>query len=272
MKSVDAIPRIIQATTDAEWQAAWSFVPRIPKLVRQLGRNHGCSHREALDKAAYFAAGKLYDEDFHLFSNGGQPLLKRQRGEWFDEILFHAPPHCLPGEYSPATVEVMVSFEPLREIRSKISRSCSMVPPFLAKANLGMLQFLPVRTIWNLAHEESIVEIGNLLSGPCLRWIEELCDPLTLEDRAAAGTLPFVDDATALELVLASGGKNAARRVIEEWRADPFRGPKLEAEVSRLSRRFGPVYRSDEVGTNVAVLCICFDLWDRVPKMAYFGP
>lgn len=262
MKAVEAIPRVIQAETEAEWQAAWHYVPKVPKFIRQLGKNHRGSHREALDKAAYFAAGKLYDEDFHLFSNGGQPLLKRQRGEWFDEILFHAPPNCIPGEYSPVTVEVIVSFEPLREIRSKISRSCSMVPPFLAKANLGQLQVNPARTIWNLDAESSIAEIGTLLSGPCLRWMDELCDPISLEDRAIEGSLPFVDDATALELVLASGGRNAAKRVIAEWRADPFRGPKLEAEVARLSRRFGPVYRSDEVGTNIAVLCICFDLWD----------
>lgn len=265
MINVDGIPRILQAKTDAEWQAAWNFAPKVSKIVRQLSHSSKSSHRERLDRAAYFAAGKLYDEDFHLFGNGGQPLLKRQREEWLDEVLFHAPPHHIAGEYSPVTVEVMVSFEPLRQIRAKISRSCSMVPPFLAKANLGQFELEPVQKIWNLEHEQSIVEIGTALSGPCLRWIEELCDPLSLEDRAITGTLPLVDDATALELVLASGGKNAARRVIKEWRADPFRGPKLDIAHRRLSSKFGPVYRGDDPLMNIAVLAICFDLWQKNP-------
>jgi len=260
---VESIPRKIDAYSSAEWSAAWSFAPHVPKFMRQLGIGPRGSHREALIRAAYFAAGKLHDEDFHLFTNGGQPILKRQRGDWFDEILFHAPPYDVDGHYSPVSVEILVSFEPLKEIRVKYSRSYTSVPPFVAKANIGQLLEEPALTIWNVAYQESVHEIATLLHRQGLEWIDELCDPLSLEDRVIAGTLPFVDDATGLELVLALGGKLGARRVVDEWRQDPFRGPALEKEFKRLSNQFGPVYRGEDVGSNIAVLCVCYDLWTR---------
>ena len=214
-------------------------------------------------RAAYFAAGKLQDEDFHIISNGGQPLLRRQRGDWSDEILFHAPPYGIDGHYSPVSVEVMVSFEPLREVRAKYSRSLTSVPAFVAKANLGQFLEEPSRTIWNVAFEESVQDIALVLHRNALGWIEELCDPISLEDRVVAGSLPFVDDATGLELVLARGGTTGARQVVREWSKDPIRGRLLENELKRLSTQFGPVYRCEDVGSNIAVLCVCYDLWTR---------
>jgi hypothetical protein len=260
---VESIPRKIDAYTEAEWSAAWNYTPHVPKFMRQLGVGPRGSHREALVRAAYFSAGRLQDEDFHLFANGGQPVLHRQRGDWFDEILFHAPPYDVDGHYSPVSVEILVSFEPLREIRLKYSRSYTSVPAFVAKANLGQLLSGPCMTIWNVAYEEAVQEIASLLHRKALGWIEELCDPLSLEDRVIEGTLPFVDDSTGLELVLALGGKIGARRVVNEWRQHPTKGPLLEREVRRLSNQFGPVYRSDDIGSNIAVLCICYDLWTR---------
>lgn len=260
---MEAVPQLIRANTDAEWQAAWRFVPQVPKLIRQLASSPKCSHRESLMRAAYFASGKLNSEDFHIFANGGQPLLKRQRGAWLDEIIFHCPPHQVPGQYSPVSVEIMMSFEPLREVRAKFSRSCAMVSTFLASANIGELMNPPAKTIWNLEFDGSTVEIARLLFSEGLDWIEDICNPVTLEDRVIAGTLPHVDDFTGLELLLALGGRSGARRVVDEWRRDPARGPRLEHSLQKLGRRFGPVYRCEDIETNIAVLCVCYDLWPR---------
>jgi hypothetical protein len=255
---VDGLPSKILAHTAAEWQQVWNYVPKVSRVVRQISGGH----RDALAQAAYFVAGKLYDEDFHLFANGGQPLLKRQRDSWFDEILFHPGPTSVPGFYCPVAVELLVSFEPLREIRSKVSRSSSMVPAFLAKADIGELG-IGARTLWNVEQHDAVVEMADILHKRGLLWLEELSDPLMLEDRVIDGTLRYVDDAVGLELVLALGGKLAARRVVSAWQEDPFRGPGLMRGIEKLSRQFGPVYRSDDTGLNIAVLCICYDLWSR---------
>lgn len=258
-RGVDGLPSKILAHTAAEWQEAWKYVPQVSKVVRQI--NHG--QRDSLAQAAYFVAGKLHDDDFHLFANGGQPLLKRQRDGWLDEILFHPAPTSIPGFYCPVAVDVLVSFEPLREIRTKVCRSYSMVPAFLAKVDVGELSSAGVKTLWNLEPHEMVVEIADLLHNEALEWLEELCDPVTLEDRVIDGRMPFLKDAEGLELVLAMGGKLAARRVINAWREDPFRGPSLVRKVENLSRQFGPVYRGEDPEMNIAVLCICYDLWTR---------
>ncbi|MBC8064707.1 MAG: hypothetical protein H7Y17_07740 [Chlorobia bacterium] len=258
---MDAVPQLIRANTEAEWQAAWNYAPQVPKLIRQLAGSPKCSHRESLMRAAYFACGKLHSEDFHMFANGGQPLLKRQRGAWLDEIIFHCPPHQVPGQYSPVSVEIMMSFEPLREVRAKFSRSCAMVSTFLASVNIGEFMTPSARTIWNIESDGSTVKIANLLFSEGLDWIEDICNPVTLEDRVIAGTLPHVDDFTSLELVLAVGGRAGARRVVDEWKRDPLRGPNLERSMRKLSSQFGPVYRGDDMSTNTSVLCICYDLW-----------
>ncbi len=260
---MELVPKRFDSDTLADWRAAWEFRPNLPKVVQQLSKVRNKSVVESVMRAAYFAAGKLHDDDFHLFSNGGQPLLKRQRETWLDEVLFHSPPTGVLGHYCPAAIELIVHFEPLRDIRAKVSRSSTMVPATVARVNIGQLRANSMKALWNLEYEESITEIGNLLSVEGLAWIDDLCDPISLEDRVIAGTLPFVDDATGLELVLATGRKLGARRVVDAWRGDPVRGPRLERALNRLSRQFGPVYREDDTWGNVAVLCISYDLLSK---------
>ena len=256
---MDAVPAKLESRTEAEWSQHWRFVPSVPKVVRQLA-GHQTPPAERLNRAAYFIAGKLEDEDFHLFANAGQPLLKRQRDAWFDEILFHIPPTAVPGCYCPTSIEAMVSFEPLREIRTKISRSYSMVPAFVAKVNIGQFSEPPVDLIWNLEHEGNLTAIGNLLIAGALDWMDQLCNPITLEEQVIQGTLPHVSDSTGLEIVLATGGRHAARQVLKAWMDDPVRSSLIRNEITRLTRHMGPVYRSGEDYTDIAVLTVAFDL------------
>lgn len=258
------LPSKILAHTAAEWQQAWSYAPRISRMVRQLTAVHG----DCLTQAAYFAAGKLYDEDFHLFINGGQPLLKRQRGGWMEEILFHPAPGSVAGCYCPVAVELMVSFEPIREIRSKISRCYCMVPAFVAKVNLGELGPDAAKVLWNVARDESTVAIGNLLHEKGLKWLDSLSDPASLEERVIHRQMPFVDDATGLELVLALRGRLAAQRVVEAWWTDEECGAILDRTMMRLCRQFGPVYRGEDENMNIVVLCMSYDLWTR-PRLPW---
>ena len=257
---MDSAPERLEAANESDWESLWRHVPQVPKLVRQLGGESKLDPSERLDRAAYFVAGKLEDEDFHLFANAGQPLLKRQRDAWFDEILFHVPCTAIPGFYCPVSVEVLVSFEPLRELRAKISSSYSMVPPFVAKANIGQFLMPPRKILWNLEFDSSLSQIGGLIEDVGLKWIDRLCDPISLEANVIAGDLPFVSDSIGLELVLATGGRNAARRVIETWLDSEDRGPILKQELQRMQKRLGPAYRTGESNTDLAVIAVAFDL------------
>lgn len=257
---MDAIPRLNRAFSDSEWKEAWQFAPKVPKLVRQLDSGQRCSVRESLHRAAYFVGGKLHDVGFSVFNNGGQPLLRRDREGWSDEILFHAPTTSIAGVYCPASIEILVQLHALRDIRQKYSRSFAMVPAFVASANLGQFETPPCRILWNLEDHENVEVIADMLYRQGLDWIEDLCDPVRLEDRAMSHRLPLVDDVTALEMVLSVGGRHAAARVMEEWLDEPGLGDSLREELRRLAKVVGPVYRGDSPGQNLAVICVCYDL------------
>lgn len=256
------IPNRIRAYDDAQWREAWNYVPRVPRIVRDIEHSTRTSPLDSLFRAAYFVAGKLHDEGFSLFQNGGQPLLKRHREEWVDEILFHIPPTAAPY-YCPAAVEIMVSYEGLRSIRAKYCRSSTMVPTCVASVNIGAFDLPPCRLLWNLEDQTGVEDIAGFLHGPALNWIEELTDPLALEDKVVGRRLPNVDDVTGLELVMALGGKHSAARVIREWKDDPELGPALSRQLRELAHTFGPVYRGEDVEQNIAVMCVCYDLLGR---------
>jgi len=257
---VEAIPGLIRAYNEDQWREAWTYTPKLSKLVRQIETGHRCSHRESLYRAAYFVAGRLYDEGFSLFQNGGQPLLKRQREAWTDEILFHSPNTGAPGFFSPVSVEIIVSLDSMRAVREKYCRSCAMVPAFVASANVGQFEIPPSKILWNLENEACYEEIATLVYESGLAWIEELSDPVGIEDKVIAHCLPNVDDTTGLEMVLALGGRNSAARVVRTWRQEPVVGARIDQHLHELSRTFGPVYRGEDSEQNLAVLCVCYDL------------
>lgn len=257
---MEAIPDRIVAYSDAEWRTAWAFTPQVSKISRQIGSPSHHSHRETLMRAAYFVAGRLQGEGFSLFQNGGQPLLQRRRDEWIEEILFHAPPTGVAGFYSPVSVELLLSLQSLPPVRQKYSRSAALVPAFVAKANLGELDDMPCRILWNVERHESIEEIAKRMFLEGLSWIDNLSDPFSLEDKVMAHALPLVDDVTGLEMVLAMFGRHAAARTVRAWQQDPETGPKLERQLEELGRTFGPVYRSEDPGQNLAVIAVTYDL------------
>jgi len=256
---VDEIPSRIRAYDDAQWQEAWSYVPKVPRIVRDIEHGARTSPRDSLFRAAYFVAGKLHDDGFSLFQNGGQPLLKRHREEWIDEILFHVPPTAAPY-YSPVSVEMMVSFEGLRPIRAKYCRSSTMVPTCVATVNLGAFEMPPCRMLWNVEDQACVEDIARNIHGAAMDWVEALTDPLALEDKVVGRRLDNVDDVTGLELVMALGGRHSAARVIREWKNDPELGPVLARRLRELAGIFGPVYRGDDCEQNIAVMCVCYDL------------
>jgi hypothetical protein len=257
---VEAIPDRIVAYSNAEWHAAWNYAPRIPRIARQIGPPSRHSNREALMRAAYFVAGRLQGEGFSLFQNGGQPLLQRRRQEWVEEILFHAPPTGVSGFYSPVSVELLLSLQSLPAIRQKYSRSVTLVPAFVAKANLGELDEPRCRILWNVERHECIEEIAERVYRAGLDWIDDLSDPILLEDKVLAHSLPLVDDVTGLEMLLAMCGRHAASRTVRAWQRDPETGPMLERRLEELGKSFGPVYRGEDPGQNLAVIAVTYDL------------
>lgn len=253
-----------RAYTTAEWQAAWNGVPEVS--VSDRGVKHPAPYDRVVEAAELAGEGLRWAGFTHL-TNGGLPLLKRYRGPWIDEILFHAPVTGVAGLYAPVSIEIIVSLRDLESIRTKYSRSCMMVSPLVAVANLGDYEMPPSHILWNVEHESSRSEIARRLATDALDWIETLADPVILEDRVAARSLPLVDDVTGLEMVLALGGRNAARRIVREWWNDPELAPRLQAAKAKLTQQLGPVYRGEDATLNLGSLCLCFDLWPTPQTM-----
>jgi hypothetical protein len=247
-----------RAYTAAEWQAVWGAIPKPDSRERHL---KSPTPYDRVVEAAVSAGERLRWAGFTHLTNGGLPLLKRYRGPWIDEILFHAPTTGQTGSYAPVSIEIIVSLRELEAVRVKYSRSCMMVSPLVAVANLGDFELPPSHILWNVERESSRVEIARRLGTDALDWLEALADPVVLEDRVASRTLPLVDDVTGLEMVLALGGRNAARRIVKDWWADSELAPRLRTAKERLSHHLGPVYRGEDPDLNLGSLCLCFDLW-----------
>lgn len=265
-EAVESSAPLNRAYTDAEWRAAWEYSPRLSRLERQLmsSARHDC--QESVYRAAYFAAGMLHDEGFSLLHNGGTPLLRRHRDQWIDEVLFRSPLTGVSGHYSPVSVEILVSLRTLCDVRAQYSRSVIQTSPFVASANLGELELPSCHILWNVEHPPAVEQIATRLRHDGLNWLEILADPVGIEDRVIARSLPLVDDVTGLEMVLAVGGKWSAKRVMDAWLEDPTMSRRIGQARTRLSRTFGPVYRSDDADMNLAIIGVRLDLFPRVPR------
>jgi hypothetical protein len=256
---VDVSAAIHRVFSEADWQAAWHESPEITRIVRQVAKSDRGSCRDTLFQSAYFAAGRLHDEGFTLFNNGGQPLLRRHRDAWLDEIVFRAPTTGVDGIYCPVSVEIMVSLHALEEVRAKYSRSYLSVSPLVASVNIGEFEIPPCRILWNVIDDGAIHAIGDRLATEVLDWIDLLDNPVSLEQQVSEHRLPLVDDVTGLEMVLSLGGSNSARRVFGRWLEEPKFAQEMKVAIDRHNRQFGPVYRCEDPTENLAVLCTCFN-------------
>lgn len=261
---VESSAPLIRAYTEAEWRTALEYSPRLSRLERQLMSSSRTDCQESVYRAAYFAAGMLHEEGFSLLHNGGTPLLRRHRDQWIDEVLFRAPLTGVAGHYSPVSVEILVSLRTLCDVRAQYSRSVIQTSPFVASANLGELEPSPCHILWNVEHPPAVEHIATRLRHDGLNWLEILADPVGLEDRVISRSLPLVDDVAGLEMVLAVGGKWSAKRVMDAWLEDPVMNRRIGRARTRLSRTFGPVYRSDDADMNLAIIGVRMDLFPRV--------
>ena len=144
-------------------------------------------------------------EGFRPFSNGGLPLLLRLRGEMRQEIVFPAGPS--EGEFA---VRLHLSHEGVGRIRGNYWRP-ARAPLAVASGDIGLLETLPVRSIWSGEPGDAL---RARLEEDVFPWFEAFDDPETLRETLQANTLPLVDASTALELVLAEFGPREARRFL----------------------------------------------------------
>ena len=194
----------------ADFEAAW--------------RPEGPRSAPPLDVASRVQSG-LGPTGFRLFHNGGLPRLDRRRGALQEEIVFAPGPGA--GQFA---VRFHLNHEGLGEVRSRFWRPATRAPRTIASGDIGLLEDVPCRSIWNDARPAEVAgAIWERIVADLLPWLDVFDDPATLQETLLANSLPLVDLSTALELMLAEFGVREARRFLRT-RFDPpaSHGPPVQ--------------------------------------------
>jgi len=227
-------------------------------------KNRERARPELLTEAAHFLAGALLRYDFHLFQNGGLPLLARHSGELVEEIVLRpAPAETRRGlPYLPIAVQLHLSHARLPSVRRRYWRGGSRAPQVVATGDLGQLELPPCWVIWNLGTGRhclaSMVEWTEHLAVP---WFEGFHRPIELHGRLQDGCVPLVRTDTALELMLAHYGPVEASVFLERSLRDSAGlATAVKDEMRRLrSSRFSTGFE-DDIAHNLAVVAASFSL------------
>ncbi|RYG24157.1 hypothetical protein EON82_11695 [bacterium] len=157
---------------------------------------------------AEYVSTALGPKGFSLFHNGGLPMLRRRRGDIWDEIVF---PHQ-PLAYDFA-VRFHLNHDGVGQVRARFWRPSTRAPKAIAAGDVGMLESPPVWSIWATSeHARTGEAILNVLREDYLPWSDLFDDPPRLREALLGGHVPLVDLSTGVELMLAEFDVREARR------------------------------------------------------------
>lgn len=203
-------PVVRTFSSEAEWQAALATPPPGAGVLRDLGKT-GEGASELVRDAANFIGGALARHGFHLFRNGGLPLLERTAFGFKQEILLRPGANSIRGAYAPITVDLHVSDPEVGRIRARYAGPPTHVSTRVVSGPLGRLATPPEWPIWNVA-------LGQDALRPLAEWIQHLAVPYLrvygrpgFAKRLWEESLPGLTPATTLELLLAHYGPVEAR-------------------------------------------------------------
>lgn len=248
----------------AQYAEAWSQAPR---GTRWFGRER--VRPEVLGETAHFLAGALLREGFHLFQNGGLPLLERRSGDLVEEIVIRPAPAAarrgLP--YLPVSVQLHLSHVRLGAVRRRYWRPGSRAPQIVASGDIGELELPPCWVLWNLGMDpRSLASLVEWTERLALPWFDGFHRPIELHGRLQDGCIPLVRTDTALELMLAHYGHVEASLFLERKLRDQEKlRIAFEEEMRHIKCRRVPVGFDEGVPHNLAVVATTFRLLAEVP-------
>jgi hypothetical protein len=221
---------------------------------------------EVLYEAANFLAGALLREGFHLFQNGGLPLLVRRTGNLVEEIVLRpasrASRRGLP--FIPVCIQLHLSHKGLPVIRKRYWKHGSGPPMIVASGDVGELDVPPCFVIWHVRPDRrSFVPMVEWTERLTLPWFNEFHRPIELHARLMEGFVPLVRPDTTLEFMLAHYGPVEASTYLERTLDNhPLLAEKVYEYVRELRGRRVPIGISDNLAHNLAAIAIGFDLID----------
>jgi hypothetical protein len=188
-----------------EWDFAWNASPRRGNRRKLAG----------LAKIASVVELSLIRHGFRLFQNGGCPLLERHNGDLREEILFVPSPKMESRSDLPFSVQIHLSSKSIATVRSRFWRPAIRAPESIASANVGQFGKLPSFCMFSArAPSDCAVTLSKLLLEDVLPWFEVFHETRRLRTRLYEGSVPLVDDSTAIELLLAEFGSPEARKFL----------------------------------------------------------
>ncbi len=243
------------------WAEAWGSAPEVSPLFQRLGGNVEPPD-QTVAQAAFFIAGALEPYGFQLFNNGGLPLLERRNGPWQIEVLLRPGPRAVRGIYVPVSVHLHLSHSGVREVREKFWRPASRAPKVVASCDIGQLEIPPCWVIWNIANGVGEMSTAaQWLKRLALPWLDAFEDSLEMHRRILLGDLPFVDQETGLELMLAEFGLDYASQYLNRALAyDPELGRKVRRRTDQIVRAVVPGGRGTHLAHNLAVIAASYGL------------
>jgi hypothetical protein len=242
-----------------EFLKVWN---RKPSRSAWLGRER--ARPELVSEAAHFLAGAMLRHGFHLFQNGGVPLLERRNGDLLEEIVLRPGPFAMHrGQRTiPVAVQLHLSHSRIASVRRRYWRPGSRAPQSVASGDIGELELPPCWVVWNLDAERSglpsLVEWAERLAIP---WFDGFHHSIELHGRLQEGCVPLVRTDTALELMLAHYGQVEASLFLERRLRDQHSlAVAVNDEMKRLRFRCQPLGFENNVAHNLAVVASSFCL------------
>jgi hypothetical protein len=201
---IEELTRTIFGRED-DWEANWNRVPLV-------GRSSAPS---AFRDIAHYVGGALFYHGFKLFENGGMPLIERRTGSYREEILFVPAPKMQRRPDIPFAVRIHLSSTEVARIRSRYWRPATRAPHVVASGDIGQLLSPDRRILWSgIGELETAQVLIDEIFRTVLPWFRCFSEPTVMRERLFAGTLPWVDDCTALELLLSEFDPFEARRYL----------------------------------------------------------
>ena len=250
--------------TQVEWETVWNTPLDVPALVRDLGEPGSLEVDSSFHGAVHFLAGYLQRFDFRLFRNGGLPLIERRTGNLIEEILVRKGPHTARGVYLPISLQLHVCHDGLREIRERYWPTAGRPPVSLVSGNVGLVQTVPTFDIWNVATEDSLIEITNSFREDLLPYLEMLASPNQLRRAIFEREAAMFDPATSVEWLLMEFGRSDAREYIRQLMDAEdvvIRDFWREHDELKNQKRVG--YLPGELTHNLAVIAFSHDICRR---------
>lgn len=233
----------MRTSSQREPQLWFSSEVEFDKFWASKGRPTSMADRDRLIRVAHFVAGATLRDGFHLFINGGQPLLERRTGDLIEEIIFKTPPYRSDGKSTAVALCVHASHRRFRDLRMDYWTPPSRAPLQIANGNLGALARQGAYTAWQVndgvtAHESMV----DAVFYHAMPWFARFHSMESLMWDLAHQQLPLVDWGVSLELVLLLRGELEAAMFAERLlQAHPEHRPEVTATVRALiHRRLSP--------------------------------